>query len=667
MFPQPGALIQQAVQLFQQGDLVRAAKHLQQALLAQPKNFDALHILGVVRGLQGDAKEAGKLFEKAIALNPRHPMVHFNYAKALSDAGLDEKALPHHYKAIELNPQHKESWLNLGRSLAQLGRHEEAIDAYDRALAIDPNFAQAWFNAGVMLNALGRHPDALMALDRAIQTAPDLAPAWQYKALGHMGLGQHEQALIAGNRCLQLQPNNAEAAYNLGVSHNQLGQHEQALQAYERALALNPNLAQAWSNKGVALNALRRHPEALDAYDHALALTPNNAELWLNKGGTFTDMGQYERAVSALDRSIEFNAINPRAWSNKGTAYQNLHQYEEARVAYEEALSLDPENDAALENLGHHYLSLMNFELGWGYYDRRGLATKYGTTGTGLSTTERHGKPLWDGQARENRLLVWSEQGIGDQILYGSMLAQLSQRPQQLVVALDARLLGLFGRALPGVEFIDAKSLDQFDAFDEHISLASLGRVLRLKVDDFAQTPHPYLNADTQRTESLRQTLSRMGPKVWGLSWLSKNTDIGAEKSLDLRQLAPLWGHTEAQWVDLQYGDTSLERQSFGRETSHALHKLEEVDNFHDLEGLAALIMACQGVVTTSNSTVHLAGALNQRSALLVPFGKGKLWYWHSVNGRSLWYPSVRIFEQSANGSWEQAIAQATAFVKEAQ
>jgi len=175
------------------------------------------------------------------------------------------------------------------------------------------------------------------------------------------------------------------------------------------------------------------------------------------------------------------------------------------------------------------------------------------------------------------------------------------------------------------------------------------------------------LSADTQRTDSLRQTLSRMGPKVWGLSWLSKNTDIGAEKSLDLRQLAPLWGHTNAQWVDLQYGDTRLERQSFGRETSHALHKLEEVDNFHDLEGLAALIMACQGVVTTSNSTVHLAGALNQRSALLVPFGKGKLWYWHSMNGHSLWYPSVRIFEQSANGNWDQAIAQATAFVKEAQ
>jgi hypothetical protein len=157
-----------------------------------------------------------------------------------------------------------------------------------------------------------------------------------------------------------------------------------------------------------------------------------------------------------------------------------------------------------------------------------------------------------------------------------------------------------------------------------------------------------------------------MGPKTWGLSWLSKNTDIGAEKSLGLHQLAPLWAHTDAQWVDLQYGDTALERQSFAQQTAHTLHKLEEVDNFNDLEGLAALIMACQGVVTTSNSTAHLAGALNQRSALLVPFGKGKLWYWHSVNGRSLWYPSVHIFEQAADGSWDQAIAQAASFVQAA-
>jgi hypothetical protein len=174
------------------------------------------------------------------------------------------------------------------------------------------------------------------------------------------------------------------------------------------------------------------------------------------------------------------------------------------------------------------------------------------------------------------------------------------------------------------------------------------------------------LNADTQRTESLRQALSGMDPKVWGLSWLSKNVDIGAEKSLGLRHLLPLWANTDAQWVDLQYGDTALERQSFAQQTAHTLHKLDEVDNFNDLEGLAALIMACQGVVTTSNSTAHLAGAMNQRSALLVPFGKGKLWYWHSVNGRSLWYPSIHIFEQAADGSWDQAIAQATAFVKDA-
>jgi ADP-heptose:LPS heptosyltransferase len=158
--------------------------------------------------------------------------------------------------------------------------------------------------------------------------------------------------------------------------------------------------------------------------------------------------------------------------------------------------------------------------------------------------------------------------------------------------------------------------------------------------------------------------LRTIGPQVWGLSWLSKNQDIGAAKSLHLSQLAPLWAQTNAQWLDLQYGDTTIERQSFAQKTAHVLHKVEEVDNFFDLEGLSALIVACQGVVTTSNSTAHLAGALNQRSALLVPFGKGKLWYWHSLNGRSLWYPSIHIFEQAADGSWEQAIAQAASFVQ---
>lgn len=666
MFLHPGALVQQAVQLFQQGDLSNAAKQLQKALLAQPKNFDALHILGVVRGLQGDAKEAGKLFEKAIALNPRHPMVHFNYAKALSEAGMDEKALAHHHAAIELNPQHKEAWLNLGRSLAQLRRYEEAIDAYDRSLAIDPQFAQAWFNAGATLLGMGRHQDALMALDHAVKAMPDFAHAWHYKALAHAGLAQYEPAIEADQRCLHLMPQFAEAAYNLGVSHTQLEQHAEALQAYERALASNPQMTQAWSNKGVALNALGLFEQALAAYEQALQMTPDAADLWLNKGGTLTDMGRYTDAIAALDHALALNAINPRAWSNKGTAYLHLHQYEKAEAAYEEALALDPHNDVALENLGHYHLGLMNFERGWDYYDRRGVATKYGTRGVGLSTSERQGKPLWDGQTREIRLLVWSEQGIGDQILYGSMLAELSQWVPHLVVALDGRMLGLWQRALPQARFMDAKHLDGFTDFDQHISLASLGRVLRRQVSDFAKTPQPYLLADPERTRHLQQRLPAFGPRVWGLSWLSKNQDIGAAKSLQLLQLAPLWRDTGLQWLDLQYGDTTTERQAFSAQTGHALHKLEDIDNFNDLEGLAALITACQGVVTTSNSTAHLAGALNQRCALLVPFGKGKLWYWHSLQGRSLWYPSIRLFEQSADGRWEPAIEQARAFAQEA-
>jgi ADP-heptose:LPS heptosyltransferase len=109
-------------------------------------------------------------------------------------------------------------------------------------------------------------------------------------------------------------------------------------------------------------------------------------------------------------------------------------------------------------------------------------------------------------------------------------------------------------------------------------------------------------------------------------------------------------------FVDLQYGDTDEERSFFKNEFNISITKVDDIDNFNDIDGLASLIDACDFIVTISNVTAHIAGALGKKVYLMVPFDEGKIWYWHDALNISLWYPSIQIFRQTKVGDWSEPI-----------
>ena len=123
-----------------------------------------------------------------------------------------------------------------------------------------------------------------------------------------------------------------------------------------------------------------------------------------------------------------------------------------------------------------------------------------------------------------------------------------------------------------------------------------------------------------------------------------------------LATLAPLFKIPGVRFVDLQYGDTAAERTELASSLGVTLQHVPDLDLFDDLDGLAALVAACDAVVTVSNTTAHLAGALGVPVSVLVPSGNGRLWYW-GTGDRTGWYPSMRLYRQPAGGAWEPAVA----------
>jgi ADP-heptose:LPS heptosyltransferase len=134
---------------------------------------------------------------------------------------------------------------------------------------------------------------------------------------------------------------------------------------------------------------------------------------------------------------------------------------------------------------------------------------------------------------------------------------------------------------------------------------------------------------------------------------------------LTLEALKPILSNPNLYFIDLQYNDTSKERENFYKDNDIKINKIEEIDNFKDIDDITSLIDICDFIITVSNSNAHISGALGKKTFLLLPKGKGRLWYWSSKKNKSIWYPSIKIIEQEEPGSWDGAIKKLNKLIKE--
>jgi len=462
--------------------------------------------------------------------------------------------------------------------------------------------------------------------------------------------GMFAQARQAYEQVLKVLPSNCDALHLLGTIHLQENDAEKALALISRALQVNPLFAEAYSNQGLALEKLHRFEEALASHERAIALKPNDAQAYNNKGESLRSMGQLDKALGCYDRAIAIKPDYALAYSNRGVVLMNLSNLDDALASLDKATSLRPDFADAHHNKALVLLGQEEYERGWQLYEWRLKINK-------PLLKCKLDQPFWQGDKSDKKLLVWGEQGVGDQVLYGGLLPELGAYPQAKLVALDKRLLPLFKRSMPELEFMDIEQLKGASGFEEQMPIGSLPRLFRPSKESFGRVKSPYLVADTARVQELRQLVQRPGRGVCGVSWSSKREEIGQGKSISLAQMLGPLASGALHFVNLQYGDTAEERSALQRDLGIEVQAVEEVDNFHDIDGLAALIEACDVVVTTSNTTAHLAGALGKQTLLLLPLGRSRLWYWGHEQDRSIWYPSIRTFAQEKIGDWQHPLA----------
>jgi tetratricopeptide (TPR) repeat protein len=547
--------------------------------------------------------------------------------------------------ALDAKPDHFDALYLAGIIAEQTGRAEEAVTLLSKAVAVNPSIADAHYNRGVALGELKRTVEALESYERAIALKADYADAYFNHGVALAELDRLTEAVESYDRAIALKPDYAEAYNNRGIALSRLQRYVEALASYEGAIAHKPDYARAYNNRGIALAELDRFAQALESYDRAIALRPDYAEAYNNRGIALAELDRPEEALESCERAVALRPGYAEAFYNRGNALRDLNRIKEAVDSYERAIALAPDYASAHWNLADCRLLLGDFALGWQEYEWRWKLTQRNETRRAFE------QPLWLGaQTLEGRtILLHSELGLGDTLQFCRYAKKVAALGAKVVLEVQPALLPLLAD-LEGVAQAVAGGAP-LPAFDYYCPLMSLPLAFKTDLNNIP-ADIPYIRSDAVRVAAWQEKLPKKSKPRVGMVWSGSRLLSNDKRSMALAEMLPLvrdW----AEWVSVQKEVSETDTALLASRTD-LRHVGGELKDFADT---AALVELMDVVVTVDTSVAHVAGAMGKPVWILLPFNQHD-WRWMLDRNDSMWYPTARLFRQSANGDWASVISQ---------
>lgn len=586
-------------------------------------------------------------------------------------------------------------WVEQQLDKLACGKIEEVEQEAREVCAREPRCAEAYYLAGKTLLARRKFGAAAAELRQAIAIEPGQAEF--HHELGHAarGLGEKSEALASFERALAIRNDYVSAAYYAGVMHGETGDVEEARDRLSLALDLDPlssaartDLARLLMDQGepeAALDLLREAVTrgiadvavyswlarlllragdagaAEETYSAAIERFPGDAALLVNFG--MLKLGQLgdASAAEALFRSaIEIDPASVEAQANLGLSLQEQGRFDEAIEHYERQLLRQPRVLEYRWNRGLVNLIRGNFGAGWPDYELRKSRPDAG------GVHEKFTLPDWDGSPLRGRsVLIYGEQGIGDEIMFASCLPDVIAQAGSCVIECDARLESLYRRSFPQARIAARTGGRERDwratypDLEVQCAIASLPRFLRRSESDFP-AHGGYLVADGAASARWGARLEAFGnaPRV-GISWRGGTLRTrGALRSLALADLGELFDLEGISFVVLQRGLTDEERAEIAARKSVIVP-----ESVADLDELAALVRSLGLVISVPTTTVHVAGALGQPVWILLT--RSPEWRYLWQGDRMPWYPTATLLRQARGGGWRDVVRETFARLQE--
>ncbi|HTR00899.1 MAG TPA: tetratricopeptide repeat-containing glycosyltransferase family protein, partial [Candidatus Acidoferrum sp.] len=394
------------------------------------------------------------------------------------------------------------------------------------------------------------------------------------------------------------------------------------------------------------LQALNQASEAIEQYRLCVLQQPAHLDAWSNLAVLYQDGDEDAAALHAYQQALALAPAAVRTLRNYATLLLQLGRYDEAAACCERALQQQPLAAEIHVKLAWIHLVQGDFARGWHQQRWQPLSPEFHAS----DPPRLIPFPLWQGQSLHDEvLLVTGDQGIGDVVMYASLLPDLLQQVQHVVVECEARLTALLGAAFPAIRFIARQPRRDFwwqaelGRIDCWCRLSELALRYRRTAAEFPLRGG-YLLAPATRHAYWRQRLQALGGGCnVGIAWRGgANARTRRIRSIPLQQWQALAALPGVNLVNLQYGDHAQEIADFNRTAAKPLHFFDELDAVANLDDFTALVAALDLVISIDNTTVHIAGALDVPVWALLPSSPD--WRWQLRRNDSPWYRSVRLF-----------------------
>lgn len=636
------------------GDAAAAGDALKRALAAIALHgSDQLPVLSLLREMDTTTLEQVAAIvkaEKSVA----------GQFEALISSGMDqrehesggtaEQALAVAKEAFATGTATRKTYLLLSRLSTEHGDGTSAVQYLKQGIDAFPTDVTLYHQLARVLEKNGAESEAVSILELAIEKAP--APELAHYQLGklHTAAKQYDDAASEYYYALTINPLFAEAQARLADVALLQNKFEAAAEGYCSALTLG--CATRWAMiAAVKLQGRDRPLDAVKIYRKLLECDPLSVDALSNLGIALRQLGETAEARAYLDAALRVDPTHVGARHNSAIVLGDLGHEDKAIEELSELLVLNPNDEGTIFARAVLLLGKTEFAAGWEGYDLR-----------------RHREdccrpftfPDWDGSAcRGKTLLIYGEQGIGDEIMFASCFSDVLARVDNVIIECDPRLVPLFARSFAQakikgrVSLEDVEWLRDIGSIDLQCASGSLPRLFRRSIEAFPAHAG-YLRADEAKITKWRERLAQLPGKIKvGLSWRGGLDRTRRNlRSLDLTQLAPLFRLSDVTFVNLQYGDVAAECDAASASLGKSI--VQFPDAIADYDETAALVCALDLVVSVQTAIVHLTGALGKTALVMLPFSPE--WRYMRTGDRMLWYPSVKLFRQEKPKEWEPVI-----------
>ena len=440
-------------------------------------------------------------------------------------------------------------------------------------------------------------------------------------------------------------PGHGRALHQLGITFLQTGDVAGAQDCFIRSLAADPASAVTYNSLGALFYGQKSYADALSCYDRAIDLEPDFAEAHVNRGNAYKALGDRSQALRDYDRALQLKPGLSAAHANRANALHELGRFPEALAAYDRALALDPKDAEAYFGRASTLLLLGDYAAGLEAYEWR---TRLPSGATRMARPELPALTP-EIQLLGKRVLVHWEQGLGDTIQFCRYLRLLSDLGARVFFSPQPSLRALMTRLDGFVTLVDDG--DPSASYDVRLGLLSSMRWHGSRLESIPRAV-AYLRADPQRLLRWQRQLGTSGYRI-AVCWQGDNAALG--RSFDITDLRPLARLPGVRLISLQKGVTRDQLDAVpGRLAIE--HPGEDFDAGPDaFLDAAAVIAACDLVVTCDTAIAHLAGALGARTFLALKAVPD--WRWQLGHSDTPWYPSMRLFRQPRRGDWAAVMA----------